>query len=169
VRRPARVRGPLPPNDPVQGRLQAAHPRLHTTVAARLHEPRSVVPKAVVPKATWWRARRGRREVAGGSSWNRPPGSARHPDGTEQHREQQDREREHAGTLWEGGGWMFAQPNGRPIDPTMDRAEWKRLLSDAGVRDARLQTPATPRPRCSCFWACPSGPSWSSWAGRTAR
>ena len=33
---------------------------------------------------------------------------------------------------------MFAQPNGRPIDPTMDRTEWKRLLVDAGVRDARL-------------------------------
>lgn len=56
----------------------------------------------------------------------------------EQHRQQQDREREHAGNLWEDGGWMFAQPNGRPIDPTMDRAEWKRLLTDAGVRDARL-------------------------------
>jgi integrase len=33
---------------------------------------------------------------------------------------------------------MFAQPNGRPIDPTMDRGEWKRLLADASVRDARL-------------------------------
>jgi integrase len=37
---------------------------------------------------------------------------------------------------------MFAQPNGRPIDQTMDqtmnRTEWKRLLTDAGVRDARL-------------------------------
>jgi integrase len=33
---------------------------------------------------------------------------------------------------------MFTQPNGRPIDLTMDRTEWKRLLADAGVRDARL-------------------------------
>ena len=33
---------------------------------------------------------------------------------------------------------MFAQPNGRPIDTTMDRNEWKRLLAEAGVRDARL-------------------------------
>lgn len=56
----------------------------------------------------------------------------------EQHRGEQAREREHAGTLWEDGGWMFAQPNGRPIDPTMDRNEWKRLLADAGIRDARL-------------------------------
>jgi integrase len=33
---------------------------------------------------------------------------------------------------------MFAQENGRPVDPTMDRNEWKRLLTDAGVRSARL-------------------------------
>jgi integrase len=33
---------------------------------------------------------------------------------------------------------MFAQTNGRPIDPTMDRNEWKRLLRDADVREARL-------------------------------
>ncbi len=56
----------------------------------------------------------------------------------EQHRQEQDREREHAGTVWKEGGWMFSQPNGRPIDPTMDRTEWKRLLVDAGVRNARL-------------------------------
>ena len=56
----------------------------------------------------------------------------------EQHRAAQAAEREHAGSLWEEGDWMFAQPNGRPIDQTMDRTEWKRLLADAGVRDARL-------------------------------
>lgn len=56
----------------------------------------------------------------------------------DEHRRQQDREREHAGSLWQDAGWMFAQPNGRPIDPTMARTEWKRLLVDAGVRDARL-------------------------------
>jgi len=56
----------------------------------------------------------------------------------EQHRAAQAAEREHAGSLWEDGGWMFAQSNGRPIDQTMDRTEWKRLLADAGVRDARL-------------------------------
>lgn len=56
----------------------------------------------------------------------------------EQHRAAQARERAHAGSLWEDGDWMFAQPNGRPIDPTMDRNEWKRLLTDAGVRNARL-------------------------------
>lgn len=56
----------------------------------------------------------------------------------ERHRAEQAREREHAGTVWEDSGWIFAQKNGRPIDPTMDRNEWKRLLTDAGVRDARL-------------------------------
>lgn len=33
---------------------------------------------------------------------------------------------------------MFAQPNGAPIDPRSDHNEWKALLADAGVRDARL-------------------------------
>ena len=56
----------------------------------------------------------------------------------EEHRAAQSHEREVAGSVWEDGGWMFAQPNGRPIDQTMDRKEWKRLLTDAGVRPARL-------------------------------
>jgi len=55
-----------------------------------------------------------------------------------QHRTAQQRERDLAGDLWEDHGFMFAQPNGRPIDQTMDTNEWKRLLGDAGVRDARL-------------------------------
>lgn len=61
------------------------------------------------------------------------------------HRAEQDAERELAGELWEqhsppGGepGLVFAQPNGRPIDPRQDWAAWKELLRDAGVRDARL-------------------------------
>jgi integrase len=56
----------------------------------------------------------------------------------EQHRDAQDKEREHAGTVWEEGGWMFTQPNGRPIDPGQDAKDWKQLLADAGVRPARL-------------------------------
>lgn len=55
-----------------------------------------------------------------------------------QHREQQLQERERAAELWEESGWMFAQPNGRPIDPRRDLDEWKSLLAEAGVRDARL-------------------------------
>lgn len=56
----------------------------------------------------------------------------------EQHREQQKAERERAAELWEEGGWMFAQPNGRPLDPRRDYDEWLALLADAGVRTARL-------------------------------
>jgi hypothetical protein len=33
---------------------------------------------------------------------------------------------------------MSAQENSRPLDPLRDYAEWKQLLQDAGVRDARL-------------------------------
>jgi integrase len=33
---------------------------------------------------------------------------------------------------------MFTQPNGKPIDPRRDRDEWKSILEEAGVRDARL-------------------------------
>jgi len=55
-----------------------------------------------------------------------------------EHRELQGREREHAGTEWHGGGWMFAQPNGKPIDPRRDHDEWKALLQEAEVREARL-------------------------------
>jgi integrase len=54
------------------------------------------------------------------------------------HRTEQAHEREHAGTEWHEGGWMFTQPTGRPIDPRRDLADWKSLLADAGVRDARL-------------------------------
>ena len=46
-----------------------------------------------------------------------------------------------AGELWEQGphgGWAFAGPTGRPIDPGVDRRAWKRLLAAAGVRDARV-------------------------------
>jgi len=54
------------------------------------------------------------------------------------HKSTQEQERERAVDLWVDEGWMFAQPNGRPIDPRRDMAEWKALLVEAGVRDARL-------------------------------
>lgn len=34
-----------------------------------------------------------------------------------EHRKRQNQEREHAGTEWHEGGWMFAQPTGKPLDP----------------------------------------------------
>ncbi|HEX5120474.1 MAG TPA: tyrosine-type recombinase/integrase [Pseudonocardiaceae bacterium] len=54
------------------------------------------------------------------------------------HEKVQQREREHAGDQWHEGGWMFTQPNGRPIDPRRDLDEWKSILAEADVRDARL-------------------------------
>ena len=33
---------------------------------------------------------------------------------------------------------VFCQPDGRPVGHKRDHADWKSLLADAGVRDARL-------------------------------
>jgi integrase len=55
-----------------------------------------------------------------------------------EHDEKQDEERHHAGELWQEGGWIFTQPNGKPLDPRADHQEWKALLEAAGVREARL-------------------------------
>ncbi len=44
------------------------------------------------------------------------------------HEHVQKREREHAGTEWHDGGWMFTQPTGRPINARRDWGEWKRIL-----------------------------------------
>jgi integrase len=54
------------------------------------------------------------------------------------HEKAQAAERELAGNLWHESDFMFTQPNGKPIDPRADHDEWKALLTDAGVRDARL-------------------------------
>jgi integrase len=50
----------------------------------------------------------------------------------------QEQERQHAGSEWHKGDWMFTQPNGKPLDPRRDQYEWKTLLAEAGVREARL-------------------------------
>ncbi len=54
------------------------------------------------------------------------------------HRDEQDRERQLAGQLWHDGDWIFTSPTGRPVNPSTDYHDWKRLLRVAGVRDARL-------------------------------
>src|SRR3712207_5678508 len=38
----------------------------------------------------------------------------------------------------EDGGYVFCQPNGRPIDARRDWLDWKALLKAADVRDARV-------------------------------
>ena len=54
------------------------------------------------------------------------------------HRATQVQERLVAGPLWQDNDLVFAQTNGRPIDPRRDWGDWKALLTAAGVRDARL-------------------------------
>ena len=54
------------------------------------------------------------------------------------HREVQVQERLTAASLWEDHEFVFAQPNGRPIDPKADHQAWKDLREEAGVREARL-------------------------------
>jgi integrase len=55
-----------------------------------------------------------------------------------EHRRAQDKERELAADLWHEGDWVFAQPTGRPIDPRADYEDWRDLLKEAKVREARL-------------------------------
>lgn len=54
------------------------------------------------------------------------------------HQEQQAAEREAARQLWHEDGWVFTKPDGRPLNPNTDYHEWKKLLKEAGLRDARL-------------------------------
>ncbi|GGN74069.1 site-specific integrase [Actinoplanes lobatus] len=54
------------------------------------------------------------------------------------HKDTQDKERRTAAQLWEDGGWVFTTPIGRALNPNTDYHEWKKLLKDACVRDARL-------------------------------
>ena len=55
-----------------------------------------------------------------------------------EHEAAQLKEREHAGSAWQDGGWMFCQPDGRPIDPKADRTEWYAILAEAEVDMKRL-------------------------------
>jgi integrase len=54
------------------------------------------------------------------------------------HRATQNPERDAARQLWHEGDWVFAKPDGRPLSPNTDYHEWKELLKEAGLRDARL-------------------------------
>jgi integrase len=54
------------------------------------------------------------------------------------HQQEQGRDRRRAGEEWREQGYVFASPGGDPLMPSTDYDAWKRLLSDAGVRDGRL-------------------------------
>ncbi|MGW4593239.1 hypothetical protein ACWEKJ_38480, partial [Amycolatopsis thermoflava] len=64
---------------------------------------------------------------AGGVRAPRAPLRTAHRD-----EEQQAKERELAGAEWHEGGW-----NGNPLDPRRDLDEWKALLAEARLHDAR--------------------------------
>jgi integrase len=55
-----------------------------------------------------------------------------------EHRAQQDAERVAARQLWHDEGWVFAKPDGKPLNPNTDYHEWKAQLREAGLRDGRL-------------------------------
>lgn len=54
------------------------------------------------------------------------------------HRAAQLEERMRAGSVWHDRDFVWCQVNGRPIGAHADWDEWKALLKDAGVRDARV-------------------------------
>jgi len=54
------------------------------------------------------------------------------------HRAAQLAERMAAGPEWDDHGLVFAQPNGRPLDPRGDNRAWMVLLASAEVHVARL-------------------------------
>lgn len=54
------------------------------------------------------------------------------------HKAAQAAERLRAADFWTDEGWVFATELGAPIDPRRDWAEWKQVLAEAGVRDARV-------------------------------
>ncbi|WP_371644019.1 site-specific integrase [Streptomyces sp. NBC_00597] len=54
------------------------------------------------------------------------------------HKEVQARERKAAGDQWTESEYVFTKPLGGPLSPNTDYHDWKKLLVDAGVRDARL-------------------------------
>ncbi|MFE9937091.1 tyrosine-type recombinase/integrase [Streptomyces hirsutus] len=54
------------------------------------------------------------------------------------HRVQQDKTRAAAGDLWQEHKVVFSRPDGRPLDPRADYAEFKELLAEAGIDDRRL-------------------------------
>lgn len=55
-----------------------------------------------------------------------------------EHWQVQHAERLAAGSEWQDYGLVFAQLNGKPLDPKDDWEQWRDLLAAAGVRHARL-------------------------------
>lgn len=54
------------------------------------------------------------------------------------HRKEQRAEKEAAAEWWQDGDYVFAQNDGRPLDPRQDYQAWVDLLAAAGVKKVRL-------------------------------
>ncbi|MBO2453654.1 site-specific integrase [Actinomadura barringtoniae] len=54
------------------------------------------------------------------------------------HQAKQAAERETARQIWHEGGYVFTKPDGQPLNPNTDYHDWKALLKEAGLREARL-------------------------------
>ncbi len=83
------------------------------------------------------------------------------------HKQAQDEARRDAAEYWQEHGFVFCQPDGRPIGAPADWAAWKALLRASGVRDARLHDArhtaghsAAAARACRRAWRC------SCWATR---
>jgi hypothetical protein len=80
------------------------------------------------------------------------------------HRAAQLEERMTAGPAWDDSGFVWCQPNERPIGAHADWDEWRALLKAAGIRDAGCMTPGIPlSPSClpRCRPACGHGDPWA--------
>jgi len=84
------------------------------------------------------------------------------------HRQTQLEERLLAGSVWEDHDLVFAQPNGRPIDPRRDWAAWKTLCAAAGVRDSRVHDARHTAATLLLVQGVSPRVAWTSWAGRTS-
>ncbi len=83
----------------------------------------------VITRPKGWRRRPHPRVVA------LPPGVAQL---LREHREAQKAEMREAGSWWKANDFVFCHRDGRPIDPRVDWGEWKDILREAGVPDARV-------------------------------
>lgn len=83
----------------------------------------------VITRPKGWRRRPRPRVVA------LPPGVAQM---LREHQEAQKVEMREAGKWWKKDDYVFCHRDGRPIDPRVDWGEWKEILREADVPDARV-------------------------------
>lgn len=77
-----------------------------------------------------------------------------------QHHEQQAREREVAGELWQRSDYVFTTPTGEPLHPRTDHSERRRLLDRPWVSERRLPDARHTAATVLLLLGSPSGRSW---------